>query len=123
MDFGDFGAPGNPHRSIFSETRTNQLRSGSEANIEAIDGSWDIIVSQGTAKLDLASKGYASLTRVRTILGSPNFGHGFFAQGNSAPPGNGFSGGIATCTSGRAGLRQKSWRRSAKTASTPCTSL
>ena len=45
--------------------------------------------------LDLRLEGYASLARVRTILGSPNFGYGFFAQGNSAPPGNGFSGGMA----------------------------
>ena len=100
MDFGDFGAPGNLYRSIFSETRTNQASFGLRGEIEAIDGTWDLIVSQGTAKLDLRLEGYASLTRVRTILGSPNFGYGFFAQGNSAPPGNGFSGGIATCTSG-----------------------
>ncbi len=100
MDFGDFGAPGNLYRSIFSETRTNQASFGLKGEIEAIDGTWDVIVSQGTAKLDLRLEGYASLTRVRTVLGSPNFGYGFFAQGNSAPPGNGFSGGIATCTSG-----------------------
>ncbi len=100
MDFGDFGAPGNLYRSIFSETRTNQASFGLRGELEAIDGTWDLIVSQGTAKLDLRLEGYASLTRVRTILGSPNFGYGFFAQGNSAPPGNGFSGGIATCTSG-----------------------
>jgi outer membrane receptor protein involved in Fe transport len=100
MDFGDFGAPGNLYRSIFSETRTNQASFGLKGDIDAIDGTWDVIVSQGSAKLDLRLEGYASLTRVRTILGSPNFGYGFFAQGNAAPPGNGFSGGIATCASG-----------------------
>ena len=40
------------------------------------------------------------MTRVRTLLASPNFGKGFFAQGNSGAPGFGFSGGIAQCTSG-----------------------
>lgn len=100
MDFGDFGAPGNLYRSIFSETRTNQASFGLRGDIDAIDGTWDVIVSQGSAKLDLRLEGYASLARVRTILGSPNFGQGFFAQGNAAPPGFGFSGGIATCTSG-----------------------
>ncbi len=30
MDFGDFGAPGNLYRSVFSETRTNQLSFGLE---------------------------------------------------------------------------------------------
>ena len=57
-------------------------------------------MSKGAAKLDLHLEGYASLTRVRTLIGSPNWGRGFFAQGNSDPPGFGFSGGIAQCTSG-----------------------
>ena len=100
MDFGDFGAPGNLYRSIFSESRTNQLSFGLKGQLDAIDGTWDVIASKGQAKLDLHLEGYASLTRVRTLLGSPNWGYGFFAQGNSQPPGNGFSGGIATCTSG-----------------------
>jgi outer membrane receptor protein involved in Fe transport len=100
MDFGDFGAPGNLYRSVFSETRTNQLSFGLKGDLDAIDGGWDIVASQGTAKLDIHLEGYASLARVRTLLGSPNFGKGFFAQGNSGTPGNGFSGGIARCTSG-----------------------
>jgi iron complex outermembrane receptor protein len=100
MDFGDFGAPGNLYRSIFSETRTNQIAFGLKGEVEGIDGTWDLIVSKGLAKLDLRLEGYASLARVRTIMLSPNWGYGFFAQGNAAPPGNGFSGGIATCSSG-----------------------
>jgi outer membrane receptor protein involved in Fe transport len=100
MDFGDFGAPGNYYRSIFSETRTDQVSFGLKGQISGIDGTWDLVASEGDAKLDIRLEGYASLTRVRTLLGSPNWGRGFFAQGNSAPPGFGFSGGIATCTSG-----------------------
>jgi iron complex outermembrane recepter protein len=100
MDFGDFGAPGNLYRSVFSETRTNQMAFGLKGQIEGIDGTWDIIASRGEAKLDLRLEGYASLTRVRTLLASPNWGKGFFAQGNSGAPGFGFSGGIAQCTSG-----------------------
>ncbi len=100
MDFGDFGAPGNLYRSVFSETRTNQMSFGLKGKIEGIDGTWDVIASKGQAKLDLHLEGYASLTRVRTLLASPNFGKGFFAQGNSGSPGFGFSGGIAQCTSG-----------------------
>ncbi len=100
MDFGDFGAPGNLYRSVFSETRTNQLSFGLKGKLEGIDGTWDVVASKGQAKLDIHLEGYASLTRVRTVLGSPNWGQGFFAQGNSQPPGGGFSGGIATCTSG-----------------------
>ena len=100
MDFGDFGAPGNYYRSVFSESRTNQLSFGLNGQLDAIDGTWDVVASSGEAKLDIHLEGYASLTRVRTLLGSPNWGYGFFAQGNSGIPGNGFSGGIATCTSG-----------------------
>ncbi len=100
MDFGDFGAPGNLYRSVFSETRTNQGAFGLKGKLDGIDGTWDVVVSKGDAKLDLHLEGYASLTRVRTLLASPNFGKGFFAQGNSGAPGFGFSGGIAQCTSG-----------------------
>jgi outer membrane receptor protein involved in Fe transport len=100
MDFGDFGAPGNLYRSIFNETRTNQVSFGLKGDIDAIDGTWDVVASSGSAKLDVRLEGYASLTRVRTLLASPNWGKGFFAQGNSGAPGNGFSGGIAQCTSG-----------------------
>ncbi|HVY66092.1 MAG TPA: TonB-dependent receptor [Gammaproteobacteria bacterium] len=100
MDFGDFGAPGNLYRSVFSESRTNQLSFGLKGKLDAIDGTWDVVASKGAAKLDIHLEGYASLTRVRTIMGSPNWGKGFFAQGNSGAPGFGFSGGIATCTSG-----------------------
>ena len=100
MDFGDFGAPGNLYRSVFSETRTNQVAFGLKGDLDAIDGTWDVIASNGDAKLDIHLEGYASLTRVRTLLASPNFGKGFFAQGNSGAPGFGFSGGIAQCTSG-----------------------
>jgi outer membrane receptor protein involved in Fe transport len=101
LDFASFGVPGAHHRSIYSETRTNQLSFGLRGDIDAFDGSWDIIVSQGTAKLDLNLKGYASLERTRTLFTrSPNWGYGFFAQGNSGVPGGGFSGGVATCTTG-----------------------
>jgi outer membrane receptor protein involved in Fe transport len=101
LDFASFGAPGAHHRSVYSETRTNQLSLGLTGDIDAIDGTWDIVASRGTAKLDLHLKGYASLERTRTLFTrSPNWGYGFFAQGNSGVPGGGFSGGVATCTTG-----------------------
>ena len=107
LDFPNQGAPGAKYRSIFSETRTTQLSFGLRGDVEALDGSWDIVVAQGKSKLDLLLQGYASLEAVRTLFTrSPNWGHGFFQQGNSAPPGNGFSGGVATCESG-----MPVWRR------------
>ena len=122
MDFGDFGAPGNLYRSVFSETRTNQMSFGLKGEIEAIDGSWDIIASKGTAKLDLRLEGYASLARVRTILGSPNWGYGFFAQGNCGASGQRLLGRYRHVLERRAGLRRITVT-SARTASTRCTSL
>ena len=37
---------------------------------------------------------------MRQLIQSPNYGRGFFRQANAGPPGNGFAGGVATCTSG-----------------------
>ncbi|RPI60556.1 MAG: TonB-dependent receptor, partial [Lysobacterales bacterium] len=95
------GTPGADLRSIYSETRTQQQSFGLRGELEGIDGSWDLIVSEGTAKLDLLLKGYASLESVRSVFTRfPNWGTGMFIQGNAGPPGNGFSGGVARCTSG-----------------------
>jgi iron complex outermembrane receptor protein len=101
LDFSAFGAPGAHDRSIYSETRTGQVSFGLRGDIEAFDGTWDVLVAEGKSKLDVRLEGYASLERTRTLFTrSPNWGYGFFAQGNSAPPGGGFSGGVARCTSG-----------------------
>ncbi len=103
LDFSDWGVPGASPRAIYSQTRTNQVAFGLKGKIPGIDGTWDVVLSQGSSKLDIQFTGNASLERVRTVFTrSPNWGTGFFAQGNAAPglPGGGFSGGVATCTSG-----------------------
>ncbi len=101
LDFSNFGVPNAHPRSVYSETRTDQFNFGLKGRIDAIDGTWDFVMSRGRSKLDLHLEGYASLARTRDIMtNSPNWGHGFYAQGNSGAPGNGFSGGVATCTSG-----------------------
>jgi len=98
LDFPYFGL-GRP-RSIDSSTRTNQISFGLQGDLAGIDGTWDIVGSHGTTNLGLVLEGYAALERVRTLIQSPNYGYGFFRQANAAPPGNGFAGGVATCTSG-----------------------
>ena len=105
LDFSDWGIPGY-ERAIYSATRTTQLNFGLRGDISGIDGTWDIVASQGGSKLDMSYSGYASLTRTRTIFQSPNFGQGFFQQAN--PEGGGFAGGIATCTSGMPVFRNHS---------------
>jgi iron complex outermembrane receptor protein len=105
LDFSDWGVPGY-ERAIFSATRTSQLNFGLKGELPGIDGSWDIVASKGSSKLDMSYSGYASLTRTRTIFQSPNFGQGFYQQAN--PEGGGFAGGIATCTSGMPVFRNHS---------------
>ncbi|RPI62660.1 MAG: hypothetical protein EHM50_03580, partial [Lysobacterales bacterium] len=98
LDFAHFGL-GRP-RSIDSEQRTNQLSFGLRGALEGIDGTWDVVGSHGTTDMGLLLVGYAALERVRQLIQSPNYGRGFFRQANAGPPGNGFAGGVASCTSG-----------------------
>jgi iron complex outermembrane recepter protein len=98
LDFAHFGL--GRSRSIDSETRTNQVSLGLQGRIEGFDGTWDVVASHGTTNLGLVLEGYAALERVRQLLQSPNYGRGFFRQANAGPPGNGFAGGVASCTSG-----------------------
>lgn len=90
----DKGAP----RLIDSSTNTWQLQMGLEGELPSIDGSWDIVGASGRSQTILNLQGYAGLERYRAVVQAPNYGKGFFRQGNI--PGNGFSGGVAQCTSG-----------------------
>ena len=90
----DKGAP----RLIDTESNTWQLQVGLEGELPGIDGSWDIVGASGRSTTVLNLQGYAGLERYRGLVTSPNYGKGFNRQGN--PIGNGFSGGIAQCTSG-----------------------
>lgn len=85
-------------RLIDSETDTWQLQLGIEGEIPAIDGSWDIVGASGKSTTIINQLGYAGLERYRALVTAPNYGMGFNRQGN--PIGNGFSGGIAQCTTG-----------------------
>ena len=98
LDFAHFGL--GRSRSIDSETRTNQLSFGLRGALDGIDGTWDVVGSHGTTDMGLLLVGYAALERVRQLIQSPNYGRGFFRQANAGPPGNGFAGGVASCTSG-----------------------
>lgn len=86
-------------RLIDSETKTNQYNFGLEGRLDAIDGTWDVTMSQGTSTSILNLKGYAGLQRHRTLITSANYGKGFFREANPFSATN-FSGGVATCTSG-----------------------
>ncbi len=98
LDFPYYGL-GVP-RTIDSTNRTDQINFGLQGKLEGIDGTWEIVASHGSTAIGIQKEGYASLERTRTLIQSPNYGMGFFAQANAGPPGNGFAGGVATCTSG-----------------------
>ena len=98
LDFPYYGI-GKP-RTVDTTQRTDQFTIGLRGKLGVVDGTWDITASHGTSTLGLLLQGYAALSQVRAVIQSPNFGKGFFAQGNAGPPGNGFAGGVATCTSG-----------------------
>jgi outer membrane receptor protein involved in Fe transport len=96
FDYGLYGK-GAP-RLIDTESNTWQVQVGLTGEIPAIDGTWDIVGSTGRSMTVLNLQGYAGLERYRGVVTSPNYGKGFFRQGNLI--GGGFSGGIAQCTSG-----------------------
>ena len=90
----DKGAP----RLIDTETNTWQLQLGLDGAIPAIDGTWEVMGATGKSTTILNLQGYAGLERYRGLVTSPNYGMGFNRQGNET--GNGFSGGLAQCTTG-----------------------
>ena len=94
--YNGFGVP----RSIDTTQRTDQFQIGLRGKLDFLDSTWDFTATHGSSTLGILKQGYASLSQVRTIIQSPNYGKGFFAQANSGPPGNAFAGGVATCTSG-----------------------
>ena len=98
LDFPDYGI-GVP-RTIDTTQRTDQFLIGANGAVPFLDGSWDVTFSHGSSTLGLLKEGYASLSQWRAVIQSPNYGKGFFAQANSGPPGGGFAGGVAQCTSG-----------------------
>lgn len=101
LDFVNYGVADTYTHTIINESRTNEILVGLSGDLDVIDGHWDIAVSRGKSKNDAQVLGYASVERLRTVMTrSPNWGYGFFVQGNSIPPGNGFGGGVVTCTSG-----------------------
>ena len=79
-----------PRRAALASTaRAARIscRSGCEGDLDGIDGSWDFVVSHGTRTLGLLLQGYAALERVRAVIQSPNFGHGFFRAGQPGSSG------------------------------------
>src|SRR5690606_13900142 len=84
------------YRSAQTETNTFQLTFGLEGEAFG-DSVWDAHVSHGQTELVVSFDNMVARERWRSLVASPNFGVAFLRQGNEQA--NGFSAGIATCTS------------------------
>lgn len=84
-------------RRTESRTTTYQLVAGLEGDL-ANGWYWEMYASHGATETAVNYNGFTGRERYRQLVASPNFGVGFQAQGNAL--GGGFSGGLATCTTG-----------------------
>ncbi len=86
------------NRAARTDVTTYNIVAGLDGEIPGTDWTWEAYASQGESQTDSLITGNASLERFRAVVGSPNWGAGFNAQGNSLF--GGFGAASATCTSG-----------------------
>ena len=87
-------------RETFTDVDTYSLTAGFEGSIPGTDWTWETFAQFGESTTFARQTGVYSLSRLRAVIGAPNFGEGFVQQGNPGPPGFGFGASTATCTSG-----------------------
>jgi outer membrane receptor protein involved in Fe transport len=77
---------------------TFNLTAGFQGSIPGSDWTWEAFASHGESSTYAIQTGIASLSRIRAVMDSGNFGRGFSAKGNAID--GGFGASTATCTSG-----------------------
>ncbi len=87
-------------RETFTDVTTYTLIAGLEGKLPFRDWTYEAFVNHGESETFAVQTGIYSLTRLRAVLESPNFGEGFVYKGNPGSPGFGFGASTATCTSG-----------------------
>jgi len=87
-------------RETFTDVMTYNMTAGLEGSIPGTSFSWEAFVSHGISATQSKQTGVNSLARFQAVIGAPNFGTGFSAQGNQGSPNFGFGASRATCTSG-----------------------
>ena len=85
-------------RETFTDVLTYNVVAGLEGSVPGTDWTWDASVNHGASITTAKQTGIYSLSRLRAVIGAPNFGEGFSATGNAEF--GGFGGSTATCTSG-----------------------
>jgi outer membrane receptor protein involved in Fe transport len=87
-------------RGTSNDITTYQTIIGLEGSFTERDWTWEVYASHGVTSGGTAFTGFGSVARYRSVVSAPNYGRGFFQEGNAGPPGNGFGGGLGRCTSG-----------------------
>ena len=85
-------------RETFTDVTTFHVIAGFEGKIPGTDWTWEIYGNHGQSETFARQTGIYSLSRLRTVMGAPNFGQGFSLTGNSGE--GGFGASTGTCTSG-----------------------
>ena len=86
------------NREARTDVTTYNLVAGFEGSVPETDWTWEAYVNHGESSTFSVITGAASLERFRTVVSSPNWGAGFFQQGNAQS--GGFGASSASCTSG-----------------------
>ena len=87
-------------RETFTDVTTYNLTAGLEGSIPSTSFVWEAFVSHGISSTYAKQTGIYSLSRFQAVMSSPNFGEGFFEQGNQGSPNFGFGASNASCTTG-----------------------
>jgi outer membrane receptor protein involved in Fe transport len=85
-------------RETFTDVSTYNMIAGFEGSIPGTDWTWEAFVNHGESETYAKQTGVYSLSRLRTVLNSGNFGEGFSRTGNAEQ--GGFGASTGTCTSG-----------------------
>ncbi len=85
-------------RTSDGDVYSYNMTAGLRGHLPINDWTYEIFGSQGRTLSTVTQKGFVSLSRIRTLLASTNFGQGFSQQGNA--PFGGFGASTAKCTTG-----------------------
>jgi len=86
------------NRETTTDVTTYNMTAGLEGFVPGTSFAWEAFVSHGISSTYAKQTGVYSLSRMRTVLNSGNFGQGFEQTGN--PSQGGFGASTGTCTSG-----------------------
>jgi outer membrane receptor protein involved in Fe transport len=85
-------------RQTFTEVETYNMTAGLQGSVPGSDWTWEAFVQRGETTNYAKQTGIYSLSRIRAVMDSPNFGYGFVQKGNAAS--NGFGASTGTCSTG-----------------------